>query len=63
MFNDKALVTFQGLSKDYGITYSRTSLARLERDEKFPKRFKPFKTRGSRFYYRRREIEAWLKGK
>jgi predicted DNA-binding transcriptional regulator AlpA len=57
---DEAVVTYDGLSKEYGIQISRTHIARLEKAEKFPKRFKPFETRGSRFYYRRREIRAWL---
>ena len=59
--NDDAVVTYAGL-KEFGITYGRTHIARLEKTQKFPKRFKPFKTRGSRFFYKVREIRAWLKG-
>lgn len=58
--DDDALVTYDELKSEYGIQISRTHIARLEKAEKFPKRFKPFVTRGSRFYYRRREIRAWL---
>lgn len=47
MYDDDALVTYGGLSAEYGITISRTHIARLEKAEKFPRRFKPFKIRGS----------------
>jgi hypothetical protein len=60
MSDDDSLVTYGELKPEYGIQISRTHIARLEKSMKFPKRFKPFKTRGSRFYYRRREIRAWL---
>ena len=60
MYDDDSLVTYGGLSNEFGITISRTHIVRLEKAEKFPKRFKPFGTLGSRFYYRRREIRAWL---
>jgi hypothetical protein len=60
MSDDDSLVTYTELKQEYGIQISRTHIARLEKSEKFPKRFKPFKARGSRFYYRRREIRAWL---
>jgi hypothetical protein len=60
MSDDDSLVTYHGLKQEYGIQISRTHIARLEKAEKFPQRFKPFRTRGSRFYYRRREIRAWL---
>lgn len=62
MSDDNKLVTYKGLLAEYGIELSRTHIARLEKAEKFPRRFKPFRTRGSRFYYRRREIRAWLEG-
>jgi hypothetical protein len=61
--DDNALVTYADLAKEFGITYCRTQVCRLEKAGKFPKRFKPFQTRGSHFYYRRREILAWLAGK
>ena len=62
MSDDDKLVTYTQLESEFGIQISRTHIARLEKTEKFPKRFKPFRTRGSRFYYRRREIRAWLQG-
>ena len=61
--DEHSLVTYTDLSHEFGVTYSRTHVARLEKAGRFPKRFKPFKVRGSRFYYRRREIIAWLSGK
>jgi predicted DNA-binding transcriptional regulator AlpA len=61
MYDEEALVTYDGLSKEYGITYSRTHLPRLEKAEKFPKRLKPLRTRGSRIFWRRGEIRDWLK--
>jgi len=60
MLDDDSLVTYDGLMQEFGIQISRTHVARLEKAYKFPKRFKPFGTRGSRFYYRRREVRAWL---
>lgn len=62
MQDDDAVVTYDRLYSEFGIQISRTHIARLEKAEKFPKRFKPFKPRGSRFYYKRREIRAWLEG-
>ena len=62
MLDDDKLVTYAQLQSEYGIQISRTHIVRLEKAYKFPRRFKPFGTRGSRFYYRRREIRAWLQG-
>jgi hypothetical protein len=39
--DDEALVTYNGLSKEFGINISRTHIARLEKAYRFPKRFKP----------------------
>jgi hypothetical protein len=50
MTDDDSLVTYHGLKQEYGIQISRTHIARLEKAEKFPQRFKPFRARGSRFY-------------
>jgi len=58
--DDEAVVNYDGLSKDFGIDYSRSHLKRLEDAEMFPKRFKPFAHRGSHIFWRRREIRAWL---
>jgi hypothetical protein len=57
-----ALVAYSELRSRFGITYCRTQIKRLEDAGKFPKRFKPFPTRGSHFFYRLADILAWLKG-
>jgi predicted DNA-binding transcriptional regulator AlpA len=58
--DDEAVVDFKGLKEHFGITYSRTSLVRLEKERKFPKRLKPLGYRNSHPYWRRREIRLWL---
>jgi hypothetical protein len=60
--DDDAVVTYQELNTEFGITISRTDVKRKEDAGKFPKRIKPFGAPKSRFYYWRREIVAWLKG-
>ena len=61
--DEQKLVTYAQLSQEFGITYSRTHLPRLEKAGKFPPRFKPFGTRGSRIWWWRHQIVAWLNGK
>jgi len=60
--HDDALITYEELRSKFGITYSRTHLPRLEKAGKFPRRFKPIKTRGARFFYRLADIYAWMRG-
>ena len=58
--DDEAVVYYKGLKEDFGIDISRTHLARLEKAGKFPKRHKPFVVRGSRIFWKRKDIKAWL---
>jgi len=37
MSDDDKLVTYKGLLAEYGLSLSRTHIARLEKAEKFPK--------------------------
>lgn len=59
--DDEAVVDFKGLRQEFGITYGRTHLQRLEHAEKFPKRLRPSGDhRSAHVFWRRREIPAWL---
>jgi predicted DNA-binding transcriptional regulator AlpA len=58
--DDDAVVTYEQLSLQFGIDWSRTHIDRLEKAGKFPRRLKTSKARGARFFYRIREIRAWL---
>jgi hypothetical protein len=58
-----AVVYFQGLRDDYGITISRTHLNRLMDDGKFPEAQRQQDSPKSRRFLFRSGIEAWLKGR
>lgn len=60
--DDEAVVDFKGLRDEFGITYSRSHIGRLEEQGKFPKRWKPFEFRNSHPYWKRRLIRDWLMG-
>jgi hypothetical protein len=60
--DDEAVVDFKGLREQFGITYTRSHIKRLEDARKFPKRGKAFEYRNSHPYWRVREIREWLKG-
>lgn len=53
----RKLVDFKGLKAKYGIPFSRTHLANLERQEKFPKRVS---LGAHRVAWVIHEIEAWI---
>ena len=58
----EAVVYYEDLETQFGITYSRTHIKKLEKAGKFPLRIKPGETRGSRFWYLRRLVVEYVKG-
>ena len=54
------LVTWKELKTIYGIPYSAQHVARLEADNKFPKRLKLSAYRGGRVAWVAAEVEAWI---
>jgi hypothetical protein len=60
--DDEAVVYYEDLENDFGLKISRTHIKRLENDGKFPPRVKPSEIRGSRFWYRRREVRKYAQG-
>jgi hypothetical protein len=61
MTDDDVLVAYTDLRPRFGITYSRTHIARKEKAGEFPRRLATSKVRGARFYYWLSEIRDWLK--
>jgi hypothetical protein len=62
MQDDDAVVYYEDLEMDFGIKISRTHIKRKEDAGEFPRRIKPSKVRGSRFWYRRREVKEYAQG-
>ena len=59
--DDDMLVAYADLKPRFGITYSRTQIARKEKAGTFPRRVKTSKARGARFFYWLSELRDWLK--